>query len=94
MALAAMWDDALMKRVATVIARDADTRYAFYRGDTWLGAPKEQSARSPQGAAQDESMDYQWNLRMSNDKIQSLNIQQFDQMRRSGQKGVQVKAAF
>ncbi|MBT3295026.1 MAG: outer membrane protein assembly factor BamD [Verrucomicrobia bacterium] len=79
---------------ATVIARDAGSRYAFYRGDTWLGAPKEQPNQPSPQPAQLESMDYQKNLRISNDMIQSFNIHQFDQMRRSGKKGVQVKAAF
>ena len=79
---------------ATVIARDADARYAFYRGDTWLGAPKEQPVQVRQQVRQGGSMDYQRNLRESNDAIQSFNIGQFDQMRRSGQKGVKVKAVF
>ena len=79
---------------ATIIARDADSRYAFYRGDTWLGAPKEQPGQAVQPGPQDEDMDYQMNLRESNDEIQKYNMERFDQMRRSGQKGVKVKAAF
>jgi len=79
---------------ATVIARDADARYAFYRGDAWLGAPKEQPAQIRKQVRQRPETDYQMNLRSSNSEIQTLNIGQFDQMRRSGQKGVKVKAAF
>ena len=80
---------------ATVIARDAEARYAFYRGDTWLGAPKDRGPqRQPQPAQQEDRMDYQYNLRQQNMQLQQMNIQQFEQMRRVQQKGIKVEAAF
>jgi len=78
---------------ATVIAREEDTRYAFYRGEKWLGAP--QTARvAPQAQKRRiPSQDYQSNLREQNKAMQMMNYKQFDQMRRVKQQGVQVKAA-
>jgi tetratricopeptide (TPR) repeat protein len=78
---------------ATVIAREGDSRYAFYRGEKWLGAP-ETAPPAPQPAAQRRpAQDYQSNLRQQNEAVQQMNLQQFDQMRRGKASGVQVKAA-
>ena len=80
---------------ATVIARDAEARYAFYRGETWLGAPKEQpQPRQPKSEQQGKPTDYQYNLRQQNRQMQQMNINQFEKMRRVQQKGIKVKAAF
>jgi tetratricopeptide (TPR) repeat protein len=79
---------------ATVIARSGDSRYAFYRGERWLGAPEH--ARVPAAVrppAEGERMDYRQNLRGLNDAIQRQNMQQFDQMRRQRQGGVQIQRA-
>jgi hypothetical protein len=39
-------------------------------------------------------MDYQMNLRSNQQVIQGKNIQQFEQMRRTKQSGVQIDQAF
>lgn len=81
----------------TVIARDADARYAFYRGDTWLGAPANRP-QGQQGAKQAEfesnnDFDYQGNLRSTNQLLQKSYNSNWDQLRRSGGNGVQVQQA-
>jgi len=82
----------------TVIARDAESRYAFYRGDEWLGAPANQNGqRAAQQRQQlkqlEKSFDYQGNLRMDNRALQNRYNSNWDQLRRSGGKGVQVQQA-
>ncbi len=81
---------------ATVIAREGDSRYAFFRGDQWLGVPENAPVppAKPQGAEQRSAVDYRGNLKVFNDSIQTLNAEQFDKGRRQGQnKGIQAKQA-
>ena len=79
---------------ATVIAREGDARYAFYRGEKWLGAPKQQPVRRrPKGGAA-KQLDYQFNLRSQNDMLQGSQIKSFDSFRRQSGKGVQMQKAF
>ncbi len=79
---------------ATVIAREGDARYAFYRGKTWLGAPKAQPApRKPTAAPSSGKPDYFKNIRGRNFDIQKDNMQKFEQLRRGVNKGVQVQYA-
>ncbi|MDP6439759.1 MAG: MG2 domain-containing protein [Candidatus Brocadiia bacterium] len=78
---------------ATVIARAGDARYAFYRGETWLGAPQDQRRQPRRGARKGGALDYQTNLRLQNDEVQIGNVIQFDQMRRQRSKGVQLQQA-
>lgn len=88
---------------ATVIARDGQSRYAFYRGDAWLGAQPDSGSQQAQAPAGEGGLggggfgagktDYQQNLRTLNDKIQSGNYIQFDQWRRGQTKGVEVQKA-
>ncbi|MEC8891871.1 MAG: hypothetical protein VX901_00970, partial [Candidatus Poribacteria bacterium] len=79
---------------STVIARSNKHRYAFYRGTQAIGTQRRSKGErqrvvpSPQ-----RSTDYRMNLRMRSKKIQSSNIEQFDQMRRSSRTGVQVQNA-
>lgn len=79
---------------ATVIARAGDARYAFYRGDKWLGAPKQQRPRPQPKARSDEKLDYQSNLRSQNQMMQRANFKKFDRFRRQPGKGVQMKNAW
>ena len=81
---------------ATVIAREGESRYAFFRGDTWLGAPPNAPAAKPQPAApQGQQLDYQNNLNDQNDKIQEFNNGRFNEQRRQApNKGVQMKQAY
>jgi hypothetical protein len=79
----------------TVIAREGETRYAFYRGEKWLGAPEAAQHKGGQRKMkQSISPSYDSNLQMQNKSIQNLNYQNFDRLRRGKQKGVQIKAAF
>jgi hypothetical protein len=81
---------------ATVIAREGESRYAFFRGDTWLGAPPNAPAASPKPPVpQGQQLDYQNNLDIQNNKIQEDNNGRFNQQRRQApNKGVQMKQAF
>ncbi len=82
---------------ATVIARVGDARYAFYRGTEWLGQPQNvpQNRRNVQQQSKQKKskLDYQQNLRNQNNIIQRGNYQQFDQLRRGKNKGVEVQKA-
>jgi hypothetical protein len=81
---------------ATVIAREGESRYAFFRGETLLGAPLNAPvAPSKQPALQGQQLDYQNNLNLENDKIQESNNGRFNlQRRQAPSKGVQTKQAF
>ncbi|MCF7673891.1 MAG: tetratricopeptide repeat protein [Akkermansiaceae bacterium] len=81
---------------ATVIAREGDSRYAFFRGDTWLGAPANAPAPSAKPAAEPgQQIDYQDNLFQQNGAIQQFNNDNFNQQRRQApNKGIKVEKAF
>ncbi len=81
---------------ATVIAREGASRYAFFRGTAWLGAPENAAAEPPQPAVQGENaVDYNSNLYQQNDSIQQLNNSNWNQQRRQApQKGVQIQKAY
>ncbi|MHB1155680.1 MAG: MG2 domain-containing protein [Phycisphaerales bacterium] len=88
--------DAINGKV-TVIARDGESRYAFYRGEQWLGRPADAPHAGPgrmPAERQAAQMDYQENLRKDNSLIQGQNFDQFDKLRRNAQKGVQIKQAY
>ena len=77
---------------ATVIARDEQNRYAFYRGKRWLGAPEVGKASAPAKKRRREA-DYRKNIELMNQAIQQRGFAEFDQLRRGGQRGVQVQEA-
>jgi TolA-binding protein len=80
---------------ATVIAREGESRYAFFRGDSWLGTPPNAPSASPKPAPGQQTLDYQDNLNMDNDAIQRFNNGKFNEQRRQApNKGVQMKKAF
>ena len=80
---------------ATVIARDGETRYAFYRGEKWLGAPEDQRRKAEkQQEVTKYKANYRANIDVMNQAIQMDNFSGFDQMRRGVQKGVQVQQAY
>jgi hypothetical protein len=79
---------------ATVIARQGESRYAFYRGETWLGPRPEETRRPAPQHEQPSQLDYQSNLRAQQRAIQRKNVEQFDQMRRQRSKGVEVQKAY
>jgi len=85
-----------LRGTATVIARDSDTRYAFYRGKTWLGEPAN-APRAGQPSAPKPSnneVNYNSNLYEQQRRIQLDNSTNFDNFRRQQNKGVNVDKAF
>jgi len=78
---------------STVIARAGEARYAFYRGETWLGAPAQRSGTKAPAARPSDAPDYQTNLRRRNYKVQRDNLESHEQLRRGTNKGVQVQWA-
>jgi hypothetical protein len=76
----------------TVIARDEQQRYAFYRGERWLGAPEVGKASAP-AKEQRRKTDYRENIELMNQAIQQRGLAEFDQLRRGRQRGVQVQEA-
>lgn len=81
---------------ATVIAREGGSRYAFFRGADWLGAPENAAPQQAAPAAKPEpAIDYKGNLFQQNEAIQRFNNEAFDKQRRQApSKGVQVEKAF
>lgn len=80
---------------ATVIAREGESRYAFFRGETWLGAPPNAPAAPAQPPALQPSFDYRGNLDAQNTLIQESNRGWFNQQRRQApSKGVETRKAF
>lgn len=82
---------------ATVIAREGDSRYAFFRGETWLGAPENTPPPAvPEGnQPAKQSLDYQGNLYEINGAIQLKNNDSWNQQRRQApNKGVQIQKAY
>ena len=80
---------------ATVIARAGDSRYAFYRGDAWLGAPEQGGRRVEQQQARPgmQSLDFRSNLNRLNGIIQQEQGKYYDQLRRQTNRGVKVQQA-
>jgi hypothetical protein len=77
---------------ATVIARVGESRYAFYRGQSWLGAPAERPAKA-EAAAAAAPADYLLNVKGANERIQQRNQQSFEKFRRQSAAGVEVQQA-
>ena len=75
---------------ATVIAREGDARYAFHRGERWLGARREQLQRQLEAAP---AVDYEGYLRKQNQVLQERSRSSWDEKRRKGRRGVQVQEA-
>lgn len=79
---------------ATVIARDRQDRYAFYRGRTMLeGEPEAQKAPVQQAAPQEPAADYRGNTRRRQDEMQQQNKENLDRLYMEQTEGVQVQSA-
>jgi len=80
---------------ATLIARAGESRYAFYRGEKWLGAPENAPAKpaARQPAASPANVDYLENIKGGNRSVQDKNLKVFEQQRRNTNKGVEVQQA-
>ena len=77
---------------ATVIAKAGDARYAFHRGEKWLGAPQNQRwGRRP--SRQRPKVDYDGYLRKQNRMMQESYQKGWDEKRRNARRGVQVQQA-
>ena len=85
-----------LRGMATVIAREGDSRYAFFRGVTWLGAPENAPPQPPAPTPQQNiQIDYEGNLMQRNKAIQEFNSGKFNEQRRQQQtKGIDVQSAF
>jgi tetratricopeptide (TPR) repeat protein len=77
---------------STLIARDKENQYAFYRGKTHLGIQPQSNASPAQQASQQEQAQpqYRGNLDVLNDRIQKSNWGGYDSFRRATNKGVQI----
>ncbi|MCA9261228.1 MAG: hypothetical protein KDA61_18560, partial [Planctomycetales bacterium] len=86
-----------LQGAATVIARQGESRYAFYRGAQRLGppqdAPASQVPAEPSDGPQRKATDFESNLRLMNESIQEGNYIKFDQFRRGQNRGVRVRSA-
>jgi hypothetical protein len=82
---------------ATVIAREGDSRYAFFRGSDWLGARENAPAPAQQQMIQEkgkEAVDYKGNLYQQCDEIQKYNNDNWNSQRRAApSKGVKIEKA-
>ena len=83
-----------LRGTATVIARDAENRYAFHRGTAWLGTPHGKAQPARQDARPREAADYRRHLERKNRAIQSTNVTKFDRLRRKARSGVQVQSTY
>ena len=80
---------------ATVIARLGDSRYAFYRGEKWLGAPPQAANQPAQQMQKAQDVQYDFNLNKDNNASQLKNIHNLETMRRQDRKsGVEAQKAY
>ena len=81
---------------ATVIAREGDSRYAFFRGNTWLGTAENAQVPAPKPVQQsDQQIDYKGNLFQKNEAIQQFNNDIYNKQRRQApNKGVKIEKAY
>lgn len=81
---------------ATVIAREGNSRYAFFRGSDWLGAAENAPAQpQPSQPAAKPDVDYNSNLYQQNGSIQKFNNDNWNSQRRSApSKGVKIEKAY
>lgn len=83
---------------STVIAREGNSRYAFFRGDTWLGTPENAPTQPvPQQLEkqQGKDVDYKGNLFQQNGDIQRDNNSKWNEQRRQApSKGVKIEKAY
>ena len=83
-----------LRGTATIIARDAENRYAFHRGTARLGTPHGKAQPVRRNAGQRGGTDYRRHLERKNRAIQSTNVRMFDQLRRRTRSGVQVQSTY
>jgi uncharacterized protein YfaS (alpha-2-macroglobulin family)/tetratricopeptide (TPR) repeat protein len=81
-----------LRGMATVIARVGESRYAFYRGQTWIGAPPAQPAPRAEAKAAAPA-EYLRNVQEFNMDIQRSNTRVFEKFRRQSAVGVEVQQA-
>ncbi|MBL4849707.1 MAG: hypothetical protein JKY65_29615, partial [Planctomycetes bacterium] len=79
-----------LRGTATVIAKAGEARYAFHRGEKWLGARPSHRSRPK---VQQAPVDYDGYLRKQNRHMQEKSQKGWDQKRRRARRGVQVQEA-
>lgn len=92
--LRGVWKAEGVKGRATVIARDQNGRYAFYRGEASLGRPVRGAPNAAPDQKLEQKLDYNFNNSIQQDAIWSDNSKKFDKLRRSQGKGVKVNKAI
>lgn len=80
-----------------MIAREGNSKYAFFRGTDWLGTPE--NAPTPQPAQPvphgKGKIDYKDNLYEQQESIQRFNNDNWNQQRRQApNKGVKIEKAY
>jgi alpha-2-macroglobulin len=84
---------------ATVIAREGNSKYAFFRGTDWLGTAENAPVPPPTEELQQQlkggEVDYKGNLRLDNTNIQTINNGNWNQQRRAApNKGLKIEKAY
>ena len=77
---------------ATVLARDKQSRYAFYRGGRWLGA--EEVYIQQQKPSDEPDADYRSNMLRRQEQMQQMNRKNLDRLYEKQRSGVQVQEAY
>ena len=84
--------DAIRGKV-TVIARERKNRYAFYRGDNWLGDEQRPVLQKQPTPQTDSQYNFRSNLQLFNKKMQMMNTKKLYRQMRYRKQGVQVEQA-
>ena len=89
-----VWTTAGVKGVVTVIARDQEGRYAFYRGTRPFRSQTAPASQGKAPAGEFKAGSYNRNNYEKQDAIWFDNSKKFDKLRRSQGKGVKVNKAI
>jgi hypothetical protein len=79
--------------IPTVIARDSQNRYAFYRGKNWMGIEKTDNESTGNEEIKDKT-NYRDNLEQQQQKLNKSNRGNLDKLYQNKQEGVQVDQVF
>ena len=90
--LRGVWKAEGITGLATVIARDDEGRYAFYRGARVLGG--DQPLQQVDKAFKEKAVDWGANNYMEQKSLIEGNSKWFDENRRGNKSGVKVKRAL
>ena len=82
-----------VRGLVTAIARGSGSRYAFYRGEQWVGPQAGTPVEAGRMLEEPEQVDYGKNLRTRNRRMQQEQYGSWNEKRRSSKKGVEVQQA-